>query len=97
MSGARDFRSSTPCVRIFSYCKTLIPFSDATIFTGEQVSGDVISVEKTPIGYNETAGELFDGLSGCVTTARSSCLLLIIAFKVSTEKSGVPKKMTFNL
>lgn len=25
--------------------------------------GDVISVEKTPIGYNETAGELFDRLS----------------------------------
>ena len=61
-----------------SGCKTVIPCATASSLTGEKTSDLLLPF----------------GLSGCVTTAATSCPASIIALSVPTAKSGVPINTT---
>ena len=65
----------------FSGCKTSIPSFTASSFTGENTSSLLLPF----------------GLSGCVTTATTSCPASTKALSVPTAKSGVPINITFTI
>ena len=65
----------------FSGCSTSIPSFTASCLTGENTSSLLLPF----------------GLSGCVTTAATSCPASTSALSVPTAKSGVPINITFTI